>query len=72
MKYKVIKTNKKITLDSCYYAHTTATLLYNGDVLVETLYRYGKPVSSIYTKDEFISWRNDIQKTSQQEYKYNF
>ena len=72
MKNKVIKTNKKITLASCHYAETSATLLSNGDVLVETFYRYGKPVSSIYTKDEFISWRNDIQKTSQQEYKYNF
>ena len=64
--------NKKITLDTCDYAHTTATLLNNGDVLVETLYRYGKPKSHTMTKDEFISWRDDIAKTSQQEYKYNF
>jgi hypothetical protein len=72
MKNKVIKTNKKITLDSCDWAHTTATLLSNGDVLIESLYRYGKPSSHIMTKEKFISWRNDIAKTSQQEYKYNF
>ena len=72
MKNKVIKTNKKITLASNDWAYTTATLLSNGDVLVETLYRYGKPKSNTMTKDEFISWRNDIQKSSKQEYKYNF
>ena len=64
--------NKKITLDTCDYAHTTATLLNNGDVLVETLYRYGKPVSRVYTKDEFIAWRDDINKTSKQESIYNY
>ena len=72
MKNKVIKTNKKITLASNDWAYSTATLLSNGDVLVETLYRYGKPKSNTMTKDEFISWRNDIQKTSKQDYKYNF
>ena len=63
---------KKITLDSCDYAHTTATLLNNGDVLVETLYRYGKPASHVYTKDEFIAWRDDINKTSKQESIFNY
>ena len=62
----------KITLDSCHYAHTTATLLNNGDVLVETLYRYGKPVSRVYTKAEFIAWRNDINKTAKQESIFNY
>ena len=63
-----MKTGKKITLNSNDWAHTTATLLPNGDVLIETLYRYGKPASNTMTKDEFIAWRDDIRKTSINEY----
>ena len=63
---------KKITISTCDYAHVTGTLLGNGDVLVETLYRYGKPGSRVYTKEEFIAWRDDINKTSKQESIFNY
>ena len=39
----------------------------DGTVIVETLYRYGKPVVKTYTKSEFNAWREDIKKTETNE-----
>ena len=61
MKYKII--------DQSNYAINQARILKNGNVEVLTTYLYGKPCKMIYTKENFIKWRNDINNTSEQENK---
>ena len=61
------KTGAKVMklIDSCDYAANYAKVNEDGTVTVETLYRYGKAVVKIYTKDEFIASRNDIAGTKE-------
>ena len=51
--------------DSNNYAMNQARTLKNGNVEVLTTYRYGKPYKRTYTKKQFITWRNDINNTTE-------
>ena len=57
-------------IDQSATAINYAKKLSNGDVKVVTHYWYGKPATRVYTKHQFIAWRNSIIKTNQQEIKY--
>ena len=52
-------------IDSCSMAANYAKADQDGNIIVMTIYRYGKTVYKIYNKDEFIAWRNDVDKTKE-------
>ena len=50
--YKLIDSSN----DCANYAKTND----NGNITVQTLYRYGKSAIKTYTKNEFITWRTEV------------